>query len=226
VEPVDPSGNEAALANSLTASDFAAFAKQWETPQLHTVFTAHPTFLMSDAQSKAVAEAASQSGDIGTEVCLTGTEKEPVTLVYEHGRAMDAIANAQDARDGIVSELLGFAAQNWPDQWTQLTPLPFRFASWVGYDMDGRTDIRWFDSIGFRLSEKVQRLERYTAGLEAIDADHALLDTLRLALAYAQERAADFAEDLSEPKALSDAAADRSARKRSRQLRSRPRRSA
>ena len=212
VEPVDPAGNAAALAQALwtVGSDdqpsFAEFASAWETPQLHTVFTAHPTFLLTDAQSQAVASAASQTGDIGKEVCVTGTESAAVTLVYEHGRAMDAIAHAQDARDEIVAELLDHAATRWPDQWHSLKPLPFRFASWVGYDMDGRTDIQWFDSIGFRLAEKAQRLERYAGQLQRIDGAHPLLDTLQGALAYARERAADFSADLSEPEALSQAA--------------------
>src|SRR5690606_31769884 len=83
---------------------------------------------------------------------------------------------------------------------------PFRFASWVGYDMDGRTDIGWAQSIGFRLSEKAERLARYVAALDAIDRDHPLLGELRPAATYAAERAADFSADLADPSALSDAA--------------------
>jgi phosphoenolpyruvate carboxylase len=206
VEPVDKAGNTKALAQSLSAPNYSDFAKTWESPQLHTVFTAHPTFLLTPAQSAAVAAAASQSGDIGAEACVATAERQPVTLSYEHGRAMDAMAHAQDARDQIVSEVLAHAALQYANEWHDLKPLPFRFASWVGYDMDGRTDIKWFDSIGFRLSEKAQRLERYTAQLEAIDSGHALLETLQSALSYAKDRAADFAADLSEPQALSNAA--------------------
>src|SRR3546814_15756544 len=106
---------------------------------------------------------------------------------------MDAIAQAQDARDRIIAEVLSHAAKTWPDRWHELRPLPFRFASWVGYDLDGRTDIQWFDSIGFRLSEKAQRLARYTARLEAIDPEHRLLRTLRAALARAGARTKYFA---------------------------------
>ncbi|MEO9492869.1 MAG: hypothetical protein ABJG26_14715, partial [Marinomonas sp.] len=135
VEPVDQASNSDALAGSLGTPSYAEFAAQWERPQLHTVFTAHPTFLLTPAQSEAVARGASQAGDIGAEVCITGSEREAVTLTYEHGRAMEAIANAQDARDTIVSELLAHAAEQWPNEWHGLKPLPFRFASWVGYDM-------------------------------------------------------------------------------------------
>ena len=47
--------------------------------------------------------------------------------------------------------------------------MPFRFASWVGYDMDGRTDISWHTSIAFRLAEKAERLARYTEIFKLIE---------------------------------------------------------
>ena len=206
VAPVSSEKNHVALADALTETEFDAFRKRWERPQLHAVFTAHPTFLLTPDQSAAVADAASSEADIGANACVTGAERPAVTLSYEHGRAMRAIANAQDARDAIVAEVLEKASSQWPDDWHALAPLPFRFASWVGYDMDGRTDIKWFDSIGFRLSEKAERLKRYAALLEEIDADHPLLKSLRPAVAYAEARAADFAQDLSDPDALSNAA--------------------
>ncbi len=204
VAPIGTEANEAALGDTLEKKDFSAFRAQWERPQLHAVFTAHPTFLLTPEQSDAVASAASTGAAI-TADCIGG-ERPKVTLAYEHERAMRAIANAQDARDGIVAQLLAHAQKLWPDRWHELAPLPFRFASWVGYDMDGRTDITWSNSIGFRLSEKAERLSRYVASLEAIDATHELLAELRPAADYAAERAQDFAADLSDPAALSVAA--------------------
>ncbi|MFB0612599.1 phosphoenolpyruvate carboxylase [Aurantiacibacter poecillastricola] len=204
VAPIKPEANEDALEAALETGDFAKFRQQWERPQLHAVFTAHPTFLLTPAQSEAVANAASTEADIPKD-CIGG-ERPQVTLPYEHERAMRAIAHAQDARDAIVSQLLAHARKHWPDQWHELSPVPFRFASWVGYDMDGRTDITWSNSIGFRLAEKAERLECYVSSLEAIDADHKLLAELRPAADYAAERAQDFAADLSDPAALSVAA--------------------
>ena len=204
VAPIASDANAAALAETLETSDFAAFRGRWERPQLHAVFTAHPTFLLTPAQSEAVARQASGGAPVD-ESCVGG-ERPQVTLAYEHQRAMAAIGNAQEARSQIVAQLLGHAREYWPDSWTELEPLPFRFASWVGYDMDGRTDITWSNSIGFRLSEKADRLARYVATLESIDAAHALLADLRDAADYAGERAQDFAADLSDPAALSLAA--------------------
>ena len=61
--PVAIEANEAKLTEVLaTTDDFDAFRRRWETPFLHTVFTAHPTFLLTPDQSAAVAKAASSDG--------------------------------------------------------------------------------------------------------------------------------------------------------------------
>lgn len=206
VAPVTLAANAAALDADLAAPDFAAFRARWEQPQLHAVFTAHPTFLLTPAQSAAVATAASSDDPVDAGVCVVPAARPAITLAHEHAQAMQAIAHAQDARDAIVARLLRHAQREWPAEWTALAPLPFRFATWVGYDMDGRTDIGWAQSLGFRLAEKAERLARYVAALTAIDAGHPLLGELRPAAAYAADRARDFAADLSDPAALSVAA--------------------
>ena len=204
VAPLDAAGNASALAADLTDTDFDAFAARWARPCLHAVFTAHPTFLLTPDQSEAVAAAASSGGRV--DPAVVNSARPQVTLQYEHECAMRAIGHAQDARNSIVRQVLAHAQATWPDRWHEANPLPFRFASWVGYDMDGRTDITWSNSIGFRLAEKAQHLASYVAELETIDADHPLLGELRPAAIYAEERARDFAADLSDPAALSVAA--------------------
>lgn len=206
VAPVAIEANASALDAQLGAPDFATFRARWEHPQLHAVFTAHPTFLLTPAQAESVAAAASSDAEVDAAVCTVPAERPAITLAHEHERAMQSIARAQDARDAIVARVLSHAQREWPEEWAALAPLPFRFASWVGYDMDGRTDIGWAQSVGFRLAEKAQRLARYVSALAAIDASHALLDELRPASVYAGERAFDFAADLSDPAALSVAA--------------------
>ena len=186
---------------STPTKDFAAFRARWERPSLHAVFTGHPTFLLSEGEYESIARRA-----LGERGPMAAHEQPEITLTYEHARAMAAIANAQDARDLIVGELCEEARKRWPEDWRGFAPLPFRFATWVGYDMDGRTDIKWHTSIGFRLAEKAERLARYMTALEAIDGSHPLLEELRPATNYAQDRAADFAADLSDPAALSQAA--------------------
>ncbi|MEP1421572.1 MAG: phosphoenolpyruvate carboxylase [Erythrobacter sp.] len=204
---VAPSGSDSAVAATCDkGEEFETFRKRWETPQLHAVFTAHPTFLMTPTQTRAVADAATDGSHIARSAELSGASRPQVTLDYEHAEAMAAIAHAQAARSAIVREAYEHAYGCWPKQWKTLRPLPFRFATWVGYDMDGRTDIAWYTSVRFRLSEKAQRLARYAEELAAIDGDHALIKTLKAAEAHANASADDFAGDLSKPQALSAAA--------------------
>ncbi|MXO66610.1 phosphoenolpyruvate carboxylase [Altericroceibacterium endophyticum] len=210
VDPVNVETNADRFAALLSqeSGDLSAFRARWEEPQLHAVFTAHPTFLLPHDQASTVAEAASSDEAIDTDTCSIGAERPAVTLDYEHDEAMQAIANAGAARDTLVEAILRKAQQSWPDAWQQMQPLPFRFASWVGYDMDGRTDIAWYTSIAFRLAEKERRLGAYAVSLARIDPDHKVLKTLEAAQKRAGEQAAAFRADLSDPAALSAAAND------------------
>jgi len=201
LEPQEADRRLATLAAA--GDDFERFRASWERPHMHAVFTAHPTFLLTPRQSEAVATAVAT----GREADPQGPSDTPeITLRYEHDCAMAALANAQDARDRIVAAVLREARGAYPDRWTELQPMPFRFASWVGYDMDGRTDITWYNSIAFRLAEKAQRLGRYADTLEAIDVTHGAIAALRAARDHAAASAADFAGDLSDPAAMSAAA--------------------
>ena len=202
---VAPADNAPRMARLVATGDedFTAYRAAWDHPHLHAVFTAHPTFLLTPAQSNRVAQTA--LGQAPGDDAEAGDAPE-ITLDYEHARAMAALTHAQGARDQIVHRVLAHAADRWPDAWQELAPLPFRFATWVGYDMDGRTDIKWYTSIAFRLSEKAERLDGYIAALTAIDADHPLLQTLRKGAVHARRSAAEFAGDLADPQALTAAA--------------------
>lgn len=184
--------------------DFAAFAARWQEPLLHVVFTAHPTFLLTPAQAGTVAAAATQGLIDGDTVCAAPHERTQITLDSEHDAAMAAMTRAQGARDAIVRRLLENARERWPGDWKRLAPMPVRLASWVGYDMDGRTDIGWNTSIRYRLAEKAERLTGYAAMLG--EAAPALAERLAAAAAHSRAMAANFARDLSDPAMLSHAA--------------------
>lgn len=204
---VEPDKADATIAALIAEEgDFDAFAERWSRPQLHAVFTAHPTFLLAPAQSNAIAAAASDRDGSDDAVCAVSGERPALTLDFEHGEAMRAIAHAQDARDRIVERIFEQAQARWPDRWRELAPVPFRFATWVGYDMDGRTDIKWHTSIAYRLAEKARRLGRYADCLEGIAPGHQLVDQLRRAAAHAGRHATEFEADLSDPAALAAAA--------------------
>ncbi|WP_260924355.1 phosphoenolpyruvate carboxylase [Novosphingobium sp. 9] len=202
--PVAPDENLARIDAAATGDDFTAFAAHWQRPAAHVVFTGHPTFLLTQAQGDAVTHAAS-TGDLSeASVCAASPARDQITLDYEHARAMDAMARGQDARDAITARLFDIAAARWPKRWKALQPMPVRFASWVGYDMDGRTDIRWSTSIRYRLEEKAQRLARYAAMVTPHAAE--IGARLSRAAARADEMARRFAADLGSPDALSSAA--------------------
>jgi len=202
VAPLDPAENQARLAAQAQGDDFAAFAERWRHPLLHVVFTAHPTFLLTHRQSEAVASAASTGAIDAATACVAPHARDAITLDSEHAAAMAAIARAQAARDAMVRQLLGEARARFPDQWRQLSPMPLRFASWVGYDMDGRTDISWATSLRYRLEEKAERLESYSDALAGAAPD--LAERLRAASGYATTQAARIAAtDIADPAALS-----------------------
>lgn len=207
LSPVALDDNTAAFRKlAETGDDFDAFKTRWSQPLFHVVFTAHPTFLLTPAQSDAVAAAASTGEVSQATVCVVDPDRPTITLDYEHAEAMAALTRAQDARDAMAAILLEQAAERWPDRWRELEPMPFRFASWVGYDMDGRTDIGWSTSVRYRLEEKTLRLERYVRTLEGIDAGHAQLGPLKAAADHTRRMQDLFAGDLSTPEALSEAA--------------------
>lgn len=185
---------------------FSEFRSRWEKPLMHAVFTAHPTFLLSPAEYDAVATAALADDPLAATVCSVPGTGPKITLEYEHVEACNAIERAATARDRINAALLGHARARWPGRWHDFRPLPFRFATWVGYDMDGRTDISWTTSIAFRLREKARRLASYSAALRAVDAAHGLLATLDAGQLHASEMAELFSKALDEPDALASAA--------------------
>ncbi len=204
VAPVDNQTNLAGFSGLAKAGDFESFAAKWRQPLVHVVFTAHPTFLLTRAQSAAVADAATSGAIDAATACIAPHERDAITLDSEHEDAMAALARAQAARDAINGALLAQARQRWPEQWRGLAPLPLRFAHWVGYDMDGRTDISWATSLRYRLAEKAARLASFAASLEPFAPDIAARLTRARDLAAAM--AERFAADLSDPAALSDAA--------------------
>ncbi len=202
VAPIARSDNLSRLSNLADTADFESFAARWQHPAAHIVFTAHPTFLLTGSQSEAVASAAS-SGEIGAATaCVAPHRRDAITLDSEHRAAMDAIARAQTARDTINQSLFAQARARWPDRWRGLAPLPLRFAHWVGYDMDGRTDISWATSLRYRLEEKAERLARYAVALGEVAPEVAGM--LSAASGYAATQARQLAAtDLKDPSALS-----------------------
>ncbi|MCU0729022.1 MAG: phosphoenolpyruvate carboxylase [Sphingopyxis sp.] len=207
VGPVDADDNHrrfsALVQATAAAADFRNFAAIWQRPLQHIVFTGHPTFLLTTGESDAVAIAAS-TDDVGPAMCIVDPPREPITLAKEHREVLSAMRHAHAARDAMVRTIHETAITHWPDEAANLSPVPFRFASWVGYDMDGRTDIGWSTSIRHRLQEKAERLAVYGAALSPYLSDLAL--QMHAAEAHSRSVADAFAGDMTDPATMSAAA--------------------
>lgn len=214
-------GLENRIAQTLKAAgaeSFEDFKHAVEQTRAGIVFTAHPTFALSQTLRRTLAGYASAQDDKAREqkrAALAGLAHAPddqLTLFDEHDDAMDAIDNAQAAVAAVNREILLYARKRFPKDWTKLTPAPASLATWVGYDLDGRTDIHWGQTVRIRLEEKARQLDRYARTLEAISKSEplagadALVGQLNCAAAFAGEQATLFAGDLDDPDVVVKAA--------------------
>ncbi len=223
----DPAANRAgmrALVRRLAGLDgqaakplpFARFKAVVERESFGIVFTAHPTFALSADLLDALAELATDrdgTGDKLTETAraivqrrVLGAEHRPdktLDLALEHKLSVEVIAHARAALRQVYEIVYEVAAEAYPTQWTELSPRLVTLASWVGYDLDGRSDIKWSDSLFKRLKLQVEQLAYYRDSTRAIRrrgagaGDVELRHTLELIesrLALAIKEAADEVE--------------------------------
>lgn len=192
LQPLADTDNLTCLRTMITkdaaGSDFDSFAAQWQHPAIGCVFTAHPTFLLSNREIIRL-----MSGLTGKPYIPAGdSQSAHITLTEEHKQVLAAIENARTAHGIICRLILEIAQEYFPEQWTHLRPLPFDLASWVGYDMDGRTDIGWSDCVRLRLMEKNRQIGWYLDDLSHMSRLSerpdiaAVLDKIRLELQAAQ----------------------------------------
>ena len=198
------------VANALgdvSARSFEVFRKLIETTRAGIVFTAHPTFAMSKELRKTLTEYPSDEGGLdawrGDLAKISHEPPADVSLLKEHEDAQNSIMRAQDAIAVVHQAILDLARKTFPERWTELVPNTTSLATWVGYDLDGRTDIAWYQTIRIRVGEKADQLQRYADAVDKIgalgggDAATQLASELRDAADFAREQAMMFAEDLS-----------------------------
>jgi phosphoenolpyruvate carboxylase len=148
-------------------NDFEAFKARFARARNGIVFTAHPTFGLSEALSNRMAEIAMSGTAKGQKIGLPHRPDPSLTLDYEHARVESAIRNLRDAYADLLSDFFAAAYSTHGERVFKAHPQLATFASWVGYDLDGRTDIKWTFSFIVRLREKVAALsdirERFLA---------------------------------------------------------------
>ncbi len=146
--------------------DLDADVERLAKARIGVVFTAHPTFLLKRRQRQALARMASGQA-VETPSDPLGPDR-PLTLQVEHLATMDALDAAKDALLAAGRVACDLMKERHPDGWRR-TDFGFSgLGTWIGYDLDGRTDIRWNDTFRFRLAEKVHQISRYESRLEQI----------------------------------------------------------
>lgn len=179
----DPAANRAKLAALVraAASDgkgglrpFAQFRAQIERELYGLVITAHPTFGLTPTLLRDLAGLSIGRNDEGKLLSTTEragllrslqeAEHRPIhgiTLKDEHRLSVEVLGNIRAALRDFYQALLGEAAQLYPKDWSDLRPRVLTVASWVGYDLDGRADIRWSDSLFKRMRLAALQLAYY-----------------------------------------------------------------
>jgi phosphoenolpyruvate carboxylase len=180
----DPQGNALVIATVVRTVagtplvPFEQFRTRIERAVLGIVLTAHPTFGMTIELSRALMRMASGREEAGGPLGAAGgaeTLREvmnaghlpptDLTLGVEHDFSVEALGHIQDALDRTNEIVLDVAAELYPERWTELRPNLITAASWVGYDLDGRTDIAWSDTFAKRLIVKRVQLRRHQAAV-------------------------------------------------------------
>jgi len=153
------------------AVPFDEYRRRVEREWFGAVFTAHPTFNLSGELMHALVDLATNRGADGGPLDEEARDKllalarsthhkpDPMTLMREQELSQEAIINLHRALRRAHTAVLEVAEELYPQQWRQLSPRLVTIASWVGYDLDGRSDIGWTDTLQMHLRGHAQRLK-------------------------------------------------------------------
>lgn len=123
------------------ARSFADFQALLEQELAGLVITAHPTFMLTQ---EAWVEAKKQNA------ANLHYPTRPPRLEEEVALASDALQAIRRAIRQVLRIAIDVAAESYLDHLTEITPRFLTVASWVGFDLDGRTDIDWSKSLEIR----------------------------------------------------------------------------
>ncbi len=195
----DPAANRARIRTLLeTAAEagFDAYRAAVGRARFGLVLTAHPTFAIGHELYRTLIQLATGHDGAGRPLDEAGraalldaaaaAEHRPtrgLTLADEHAWSVEALGHIQDAVDTVNAVVLEVAAANFPERWTEITPELITVASWVGYDLDGRSDIAWSDSFAKRLEIKLHQLRRLRLRLAGVGGMDKLVARLDAAIA-------------------------------------------
>ena len=130
----------------------------------HAVFTAHPVFSLNATKSCKLSEMAGRNLTKPFPQNAYDPRTE-ISLQDEHNEATSAIKSAREAIMSLHKKILTEKCSRNMPGWRDSVPKLFAVSTWVGYDLDGRSDISWLDSFKLRLSEKETSLDLYVEKL-------------------------------------------------------------
>ena len=155
-------------------------------PVYHAVFTAHPVFALEKDKSAVLSQAASEN-KMGTMPDDAYRPRSTITLQDEHEEAMQALGHARTAIRSLHHTILTAKRAAGDASWRDVLPVMCAVSTWVGYDLDGRSDITWLDSFALRLVEKQMALDLYHAELSPHVQSHPDITSLLAELAAENE---------------------------------------
>ena len=197
---------------------FETFRKRVEGERFGIVITAHPTFalarelrlLLSELALAGTGSEPAPEGLLAAAGAREHRPDRPLDLEEEHRQAVDALINLHGALSEVYDVVFEVAEELYPDRWTELSPRLLTLASWVGYDLDGRSDIPWTVTFAKRLRVQILQLERYRQAARALRGTVAggspagdLLELLEARLALAIKQAEDEMAIFADPAANS-----------------------
>ncbi|NYZ10964.1 phosphoenolpyruvate carboxylase [Azospirillum sp. RWY-5-1] len=210
---IDPAANEERLRALLRAValpegasepvPFDDFRATVEREIFGMVMTAHPTFNLSGQIMTWLTMLATgrhvDGRPLGEEERadvlrrMAQSEHRPdtdISLAREHQLSLAAIANIQAALRRVYALVYQVAAEVYPERWSDVTPRLITVASWVGYDLDGRSDIKWTDTLHKRLKVESQQLRHYIDEIKAVRSQSPDDEELRHTLEQVESRLA------------------------------------
>ena len=200
---VDLGANEATVERLLRAramDDCSAsvssseFGKRVNRVLYGFVFTAHPTFSLSNKLQQAIVglaltDDADKRAEILAEVeCLPHRPEQSLDLAEELRQSLAAITHVRAALLRVYGIVLKVAEELYPEEWRSITPKLASVASWVGYDMDGRSDIPWTATLAHRLIAQERQLSSWHDEIRSIGKSIGEDDTLAASLELVEAR--------------------------------------
>lgn len=196
VGPGNPDDNETALHARIYALayppgatapvPFSDFNAAVERIHYGFVFTAHPTFSMTPQQNRALAGYAhalsvQKSVDKYARILWKSLDSPftPPDLKSENDQALESIDNLRTAIFQMRRIALDVAAELYPSEWTTLRPALCSIATWVGFDLDGRSDIVWTGILARRLELQIRHIEDIIRRIEPLHITGSVLKNLK-----------------------------------------------